>query len=80
MSCQSPTTATAASTSASNGHPASERPSGDSPQQNGGLEKAVYSLSEVARHKDSQQGVWISMDGKVYDVSEWMNEVSGNQN
>lgn len=36
-----------------------------------------YTLSEVAKHTCPEEGgVWNTMDGRVYDVTEWMDEVS----
>jgi len=41
-----------------------------------GSTEKTYSLSDVAMHNDpGHGGVWITMEGKVYDVTEWINEV-----
>jgi len=51
------------------------QPSVDKPEPTGGS-KGSYSLSEVAKHTDAEKGgVWITMEGKVYDVTEWLDEV-----
>ena len=37
---------------------------------------AVYTLAEVAKHKDHENGgLWMVIHDKVYDVSNFMNEV-----
>ena len=39
-------------------------------------EMAVYTLAEVAKHKDHENGgLWMVIHDKVYDVSKFMNEV-----
>jgi cytochrome b involved in lipid metabolism len=36
---------------------------------------AIYTLSEVEKHKDRGQGVWMVIHDKVYDVTKFLGEV-----
>lgn len=34
-----------------------------------------YTLSDVAKHKSKEKGIWIVLDNKVYDVTKFLDEV-----
>lgn len=38
----------------------------------------IYTSAEVAQHKDTKSGVWISIHGNVYDVTKFLEEVCVN--
>ena len=35
----------------------------------------VYTLEEVAQHNSVSAGVWVAIDGLVYDVTQFLDEV-----
>lgn len=40
----------------------------------------IYTSAEVAEHKDSKSGVWLTIHGNVYDVTKFLEEVCDDQN
>ena len=36
-----------------------------------------YTTEEVAEHKTQENGVWVAIDGNVYDVTQFLEEVRG---
>lgn len=40
----------------------------------------IITRAEVAQHKDSKTGVWITIHGNVYDVSKFLEEVLNSSN
>ena len=40
------------------------------------MAEKIITLEEVQKHKDSKTGVWITIHGKVYDVTKFLEEVS----
>lgn len=41
------------------------------------MSEPIITLEEVEKHKDSKSGVWLTIHGKVYDVTKFLEEVSG---
>ena len=42
------------------------------------MSDTVYTWEEVAKHKNKTTGVWIVVHNEVYDVTKFMDDVSGN--
>ena len=46
----------------------------EEPEKASEKSQPTYSLEEVAEH-NSSESLWLAIDGKVYDVTEFMEEV-----
>ena len=44
----------------------------DGPQSTEGGSKSVFSEDEVAEHATKESGVWVTYQGGVYDVTNWV--------
>eukprot|EP00741_Cyanophora_paradoxa_P012287 tig00000169_g11873.t1 len=52
--------------------PRAELEAGHAPAKKGKKEWPTYSRAEVAKHKTAETGIWVTFDGAVYDVTEFV--------
>lgn len=65
-----------ATTPSASSTPAPAEPSGSAPAASSSPSATGYTLAEVAQH-DSVESCWAAVDGKVYDLTDWIDQHPG---